>query len=366
MAKTIELKKINAEKIIRDCIGKKGIWASPTRYQDQCWTRDFSLAGLEALLSLGDEVSARKHLEELCRRQTSEGKIPILYFDNAIRCLTKKIWKTVTTGKMSYILKRSRNVADLTPWTTDSEVNFVIAMHEYAAKTQDYQFLQEHRFSVQKAMSYIENNRLRNKLHLGGDWRDVMTQLEEKALLSNNCLLYRAYSLSGEDKKASKLKGLINTHFWNGQHYQDYSHSNSFDTLGQSLAILFELVPKERYASILRHYKVVECKYGYMTNNLSPAPLTKEERLAIEKTNQYSIMWPFITGYAIQALDKMGESAKAQEMLKRWTAQDGFYEWYYPESKTGSGSNDQLWSAALYLQTANVLERTKPIFPKPF
>jgi GH15 family glucan-1,4-alpha-glucosidase len=48
----------------------------------------------------------------------------------------------------------------------------------------------------------------------------------------------------------------------------------------------------------------------------------------------------------------MGRRRLAEEGFKKYTALDGFYEWYDPSTGKGYGAKDQLWSAALYLRAA--------------
>lgn len=129
--------------------------------------------------------------------------------------------------------------------------------------------------------------------------------------------------------------------------------------LGQSLAVLFDIVPKARYASIREKYTELETPFGYRINDFMPDPKTPEEeravQLVVQKTNQYGTIWPFVHGFAILALEKMGEHALAVEQFRRWDKLEGFYEWYDASTGQPFGSNQQLWSAALYLAAARTL-----------
>ena len=52
-------------KLILSCMGKNGIWADATRYREQCWTRDLSLAMAPAA---GDAAEPWRELEAECNR----------------------------------------------------------------------------------------------------------------------------------------------------------------------------------------------------------------------------------------------------------------------------------------------------------
>ena len=67
---------------------------------------------------------------------------------------------------------------------------------------------------------------------------------------------------------------------------------------------------------------------------------------------QSFVIWPFIHGFAILALLKMGERALADQPFDEYTALSGFWEYYDPKTGKGYGAEEQLWSAALYLRVA--------------
>lgn len=69
----------------------------------------------------------------------------------------------------------------------------------------------------------------------------------------------------------------------------------------------------------------------------------------MERINQYGVIWPFIHGFMILAALKAGDVALAKTQYEKWNKVKGFFEWYDPVSGQGYGSNEQLWSAALYL-----------------
>ncbi|MDO8600790.1 MAG: hypothetical protein Q7R73_04300 [bacterium] len=354
-----------ANDIIRRCIGKNGLWAGPARYRYQCWTRDLVIAGIDALFSIGRSDVVRKHLEVLAKKQRANGQIPIQFIDNLPRWLLRKVIKTILSLRTSFMLarwfvgvmglQRGISVEILTPWTKDSEILFCIGVLEYAEKTGDTAFRARYQKNIDSAIRFIERELVKDGLVYGGDWRDTMEHLGEKAILTNNVFLYRLYALSGNSGKALALKTKINTEFWNGFFYRDWIGGDDFDTFGQALAVLYDIVPPERYPNILQKFSSVRKHYGYMTNDVVPAPTSRAEAAVIATTNQFSVLWPFINGFVLLAMTKMGIREEAGRAFLLWTKLHGFYEWYDPHTGKGYGESEQVWSAALYLRCAREL-----------
>src|SRR3989344_952173 len=124
-----------ARKIITNCFGSKGVWASPTRYKYQCWTRDFAIAIEEALFDLGESEIVKIHLDELAKRQYIDGRIPIMFLDKPLKWLVHKVWNSMQNGRMSFLLKQyfsKDGIGQLSPWTRDSEFLYVLAVLQYS------------------------------------------------------------------------------------------------------------------------------------------------------------------------------------------------------------------------------------------
>ena len=349
----IETKTKQAKEVMRQCMGEGGVWAGIPRYLYQCWTRDF-VTSLPTLIEFGYEKEIEQQFATLAKKQKHSGQMPILYLDNTPAWLLGKIKKSIEHGKLSFMLKRFFHVETLTPWTTDSEILYVNGVLEYGLHKKG--FSTQYGDSIKKALQYIDDHVIgTDGLAYGGDWRDTMSLLEKKAVLTNNCLLYRMYHLLGEEKKAQTLKERINKDYWAGSYYTDYPETERFDMLGQAYALLFGIVPEKRYAPIIEKYKQMETLWGYKMNDVPPNPITAEEKHMLATTSQYEVIWPFVHGFVIQSLVKMGVKKKALQEYEKWTQLDGFYEWYSPKNGKGYGCPIQLWSAALFLQTKKVL-----------
>lgn len=204
-----------ARQVIRDNIGRHGLWASPTRYRYQCWTRDFVVTEMTALFDLGLQDVARSHLENLAARQREDGKIPILFTDDWLRLFLQKSWHSLRNHRVSFVLQRmlGPGIEKLSPWTKDPEIQFIIGIKEYLKHTGDNRFLERYRRQIDSALTYVETHVVRDGLVVGSDWRDMLKGLEGKALLTNNAFLYRVYSFLQQNDKAKQLEDRINKEF---------------------------------------------------------------------------------------------------------------------------------------------------------
>lgn len=362
------IKKVKeAESIIKCSIGPLGISAGCDRYDNQYWTRDFALAGKDILLQLGYKEIVKKHLLNISSRQRKSGSIPSRFAKNRKR-FAKKLLKDEVLGdrdylmhklfvSQKYVIKRNPlNFHRWVVWYADNEILFIIAAKEYIAAVRDYELDRFLAPNINKAFNYIERNLQQNGLVVGADWRDTIYSLADKSLFSVNVMLWRAYVLCGKIQQANKLKKDIENKFWNGSYYKNTLNDNAFDTLGHSLAVLWDFIPKEKYKKILSKFDDVKTPFGYLANNMIfPKELSKYKE--IERTNQFSVVWPFIHGYAILALIHMKEYDLAKEQMNTWNKIDNFYEWYNPKDGKGYGDREQMWSAALYLRVVKSIAK---------
>jgi len=355
------VKKIEAEAIVRSCIGPKGIWASPARYRHQCWTRDFAIATLRTLGDMGRVDVAKRHLEELASRQLPDGRIPILFLDDVPRFLFGKAKNSMRDFRLSFMLKqyfRPHGIARLTPWTKDSEILYILSVLELMNRTRDYSIVETHNDYVGQALVYIETSLVKeNGLVHGGDWRDTRLDLDDKFLLTNNCFLYRMYEFLNLPHKASAVQEAIKRNLWTGSYFRDYVGVENFDTLGNALAILYGLATEDNAAFIFKKAESLDTLYGYMLNDVTLPPKSAAEELIMNRTKQVRVIWPFIHGFMILAAVKSGFRDLAREQFAKYNAMPGFFEWYDPDTGLGYGSSDQLWSACLYLRCVHAIEQ---------
>jgi hypothetical protein len=348
--------------LIQSCFGKRGIWASTIRYKNQCWTRDFCLATCPLLLnksSLFHDPNKvmnliQRHLLELAQRQKPNGKIPILYLDNEVTFVEDKTRQSKRTGKQPFMLQRylKGELENLTPHTRDSEVLFIITVHEFLKNHVDIHIKETLIKACSKALEYVRNI-LKNNLIPGADWRDTRDDLDHQTVLTNACLLYQAYLVMNQKEEADQVAQIIKSQFWNHEFFLDYHGSNNFDLIGNSLAVLFDLANENQRELIFQHViNNYSSPFGFIMKDTFLPALSEEEKLIM--ASDKAVIWPFTNGFMLHAMIIKGNQKWkdiAQEEFKKWEKLDGFYEWYDIRKGQGYGSVDQVWSAALYLRT---------------
>lgn len=350
-------KKDEAWKIVHACFGVNGVWADPTRYRYQCWTRDLALAIQPLLLDSGHEKMARTHLKNLTEHVRSNGRVPILYLDDVQGFLDEKERLARERGREGFMLKRFREgqLWNLTPGTKDSEILYLWAMADYAAQTGDDSLLVGSRRTIENVRSYVERELERDGLVYGADWRDTMeAELADKSLLTNNAMWIAALELmcpDGSDHAARVRERVLATHYAPDL-LDDYPGRLRFDPLGASLAVLHDVVDQQHYATVLKGFRSVDSEYG-VTIHCKHNPLNAEEAKVIVRTDG-QVVWPFIVGFSVLALRKMG-SPMAEEQFEKLEAMQGFREWYDPATGQGYGAEQQLWSATLYLRALEAM-----------
>ena len=362
MHQNLPVKLYRAQQILRSCFGEHGVWADPSRYRHQCWTRDFAMAIAPLLKQYGEVSLIEKHLRDLSRRQRENGQIPILFLDHTAPFLFDKVKRSVQSGEVSFMLGRylRGQLWNLTPGTRDSEIMYLMALLEYArvnANDFDSDFLRDYYIRIKSALRYIDRHLMRDGLIIGCDWRDTMeSELGDQALLTNNSILYHvldllslAYKSDEYRQRAEKLKTKINQHFWNGESYIDYLSSDRFDPLGGALAVIFDVAPRERYDSLFESFISVDTPLG-VTIKCRHNPVNDEEAEVIDRTDGV-VVWPFVVGFMIMALLRMGRGCVAEDQLVKLLNHDGFREWYDPATGKGYGAQEQLWSATLFLRS---------------
>lgn len=354
-----------SHRILYSCFGDHGVWADPSRYRRQCWTRDFGIAILPTLIEIGSPKAmgmARVHLDSMRAQQEPSGQIPILFLDGwkgHAKFLADKTRRTIRDGEMSFMLKRyidnSGSLANLTPGTTDSELHYIVACLDYADATR-----MKLSHSVYTALHYVEDTYMFDGLHHGADWRDTMeVELMHTPLLSNNSILYGIYRRLGFIEKAKELRMRMNETFWtrktSGKNtLRDRPNDDRFDPFGASLAVLNGQVSPEDYSSVMGGFQSVDSPRG-VTIKCRHNHLDAKEKEVINRTDGV-VVWPFVVGYSILAMRKMDRFVSAHEQYDKLLALKGFREWYDPADSQGYGAMEQLWSATLTARAIKVMQ----------
>jgi len=361
MATTIERKTRAAEEILQSCLGTNGVHADQTRHQNQCWTRVFCMGVLPLLLKRKQFDVARRHLTELSKRQRPNGQIPLLFLDKTLPFLTGEILTSIKERKASPVLGRflTGNLWNLTPGTHDSEIHYIIAMHEFdRAAATEHALLTKYLPQLNKALRYIEHTLMYDGMVRGCDWRDAMhEELKDASLLTNNALLYHAYHLIHQTTKAHHLRLRIDHQFWNGAVCKDAPNRPRFDPLGGALAVIHDAIGKEHYKDLVKNFRAMDSTNG-VTVKYKPIALDQSEQAVVLETNGV-IVCPFVIGFTVLALLKMGEYEFAEEQFIKLCDLNGFQEWYHPGTGRGYGTHKQLLSAALFLRAHEAISRER-------
>jgi glycogen debranching enzyme len=350
----------SARDVIKKCMTRQGFQASPALYGGQYWTRDLFYS-IDSLLELGFENSVKSHIQEIFDRQKDSGEVPTVF----IKPISKGFFKFLITYMLQLFAGKRNPVSDFRHASTwhdfvcDDELTVVIALHHYVNKTGDFGLLRRNWRGVRKTIDFV-NSSLENFMIRGIDWKDGLSNYDEKFCLCNQILLYHFYQCINNKRFARLVKDKINALFWNEKsgYYNDCIGGNRFELLGNSQAILFDIAPKNRVERIIKAFGLSATKFGY--RNLFP-PIEEEACGFPPDFYQNSSIWLHAHCYAILALIKAGHIKESIKEFIKITDLDGFNEWHYSRTGKPAGSAEQLWSAAMYLRVFNSIAKLKNI-----
>ena len=246
-----------AKNILRKNYSKLGILAGASHFAD-LWVRDCCFAGFGAL-SIGDTMIVKTSLETIIKYIRKDGKVPLRIgrAPMLVRLLTPKAAKYCS-------LKAAYTEDKVGSEVVDSNLLFVILFAMYIIKTEDAEFLHHNFKYALKAMDLVLNSPSKDGLIIEtkyGGWMDSIKKTG--CVLYTNVLYYRAlffiFSLCKDIKrfdlydkyilKAVEVSKSINTRLWNGRYYKDFTDQKQdyFDAMGNSLALLFGVVPEASF-----------------------------------------------------------------------------------------------------------------------
>ena len=347
-------------------------WGYPEPY-----TRDLMISALGFLATGNEELAEalKRTLMALASNQTTRGLIPGLAHDPA-----------------------DRGSSDTTPL-------FLFGLALYRKSANQPQFLDEAAHKALKWMEYQSPDDMVMVSQLPTtDWRDEQWVMGYGLYV--NTLVYAYLVLYGERESAGQLHALMNRLEVQGEaknpheheglvvpskpYYALYSyklfHSDRFDLLGNSLAILTGIASRDRALDLVAW---VEAECEAMRNRkelavdlppcLFPYILRKDPdwRPRYEQYNRPGEyhnggVWPFICGFYVAACVAVGRMDIAKrkllalaELVKPWhenQAEWGFNEWIKAQTGLPSGRDWQTWSAAMYLYAAECVEQERTPF----
>jgi len=362
--KTTEKCYERAIQVIGDCKTGHGLYASCGRAgYNAVWARDsiISLIGASAAPEAHVKEVFKQSLMTLAQHQSSKGQIP-----NAV-----DRW----SGRKPHI--------DFA--TIDSSLWFIIGHHVYRKKYGNKLFKQ-HRKNIANAMHWLQcqdigENGLLEQLPTT-DWQDAFPHKYGQTI-NTQALFYKCLDLQDERKKMKELQRKVNedpeVRLWNKGYYLAYRWKNHgkykeqgewFDTLGNLLAIVFGLADETRAKKILSYMDRNGINRPFPSRAIHP-PITRKsihwrdyfDDCEAREPNHYlnGGIWPFIGGFYVLALVKVGRFAKAKKALDRLAVANmsgNFPEWIQPITKESYGK-EQAWDAGMYLMAFESVQRKK-------
>ena len=344
-----------AEETLLKCATKYGLYASGGKKAYKgVWARDsvISLIGASAAKDRKEfKEQFQKSLITLEKYQSKHGQIA-----NAVLHLDAK------KPQVDYL-------------SIDSTLWFIIGELIYKRRYEP-SLHKAHRVSIKKAMTWLGYQDIGEEILLEQlpttDWQDAFPHKYGRTL-NTQALYYHVLNLSERIKEAEKLRHLVNenegTKLWNEEFYFAYRWKNHgkykeigewFDSLGNLLAIIFELATREHALKILEYIKKKKINEPYPVKAIFPPirPGDKEWKdyfLDCDAGQPYHYLnagvWPYIGGFYVLALVKVRKFKEAQEeLLKLANAnlKGNFPEWINPITK-GVHGRLQAWNAGMYI-----------------
>ncbi len=219
------------------------------------------------------------------------------------------------------------------------------------------------------------------------DWQDCFPH-KYGHTINTVSLYYACLRAYGKSKQARMVKetalgrehtGLYSNHLgyflpWRWKDHDGVTEQEDwFDSLGNVLAICTGLADKKHARSILEYIDAKNVNRPYPLRAINP-PIRRWHRewhdyfgRCIASRAHWYInggIWPYIGGFYITALARIGHKKKAREELGRLIeanklgAKDEweFNEWIHPRKKKALGSSYHAWSAGAFIFAVNSLE----------
>jgi hypothetical protein len=266
MKNSIESAYKKALEVIEKCSTKHGLFASAGKKAYRgVWSRDSNITLIGASFSSINMEKTKevfkRSLITLANHQSKLGQIP-----NAV-----------------YGFNRKKLKVDFE--SIDSSLWFILGEHYYKKRYGNGLF-NKHKKNIKKALTWLsyqdmEEDNLLEQLPTT-DWQDAFPH-KYGHTINTQALYYKVLSLAGEKGKQKKLKFNIEDNndkkLWNGNFYYSYRWKNHnkykeigewFDSLGNLLAIIFDLADKNKSEKIISYIKKKKISEPYPTRAIYP------------------------------------------------------------------------------------------------
>ncbi len=345
---------------LEKCQTKRGFRAAYPGYNG-IWARDSIITSLGAsLINNKFEETFKQSLITLANSQSEKGQIP-----NAV-LLDKK--------QIDY-------------QSIDSSLWFIIGNYIFKKRYNDSSLLKKHSKQIQKALDFLSYQDIGEDTMLEQlpttDWQDAFPHRYGHTI-NTQALYYYVLNLTNQNSLAQKLKYQTNENqdvaLWNNNYYIPWRWKNHnkyhelgewFDSLGNSLAIIFELANKEQANKILDYIKQNNIDKPYPIKALYP-PIAKNSKdwqdyfEDCDARTPYHYLnagiWTYIGGFYILALikqNKIKEAERQLEKLAEANLKGNFSEWLHGQTGLPSKDQNQAWNAGMYLLAHHSLEKKR-------
>jgi len=239
-----------AIEVLRENSTKNGLFASGgIKGYNAIWARDSVISFLGASLVKDEKLKQtfKNSLITLANHQSKTGQVP-----NAVD-------------------KYSDRKPHVDFKTIDSTLWYIIGHYIYRQRYKDHSLLKKYKISIEKALFWL---RCQDAGEVGmlaqlptSDWQDAFPH-KYGYTINTQALYHKVLTLTNNKKEANKLRERVNKDkddkLWFKNFYVPYRWKNHnkykeigawFDSLGNNLAILFDITDKNRAKKIISYIK---------------------------------------------------------------------------------------------------------------
>jgi glycogen debranching enzyme len=259
----------------------------------------------------------------------------------------------------------------------DSSCWFIIGHENYRGRYKDSSLFRKYKKSIDKAYNWLSYQDMGEDHMLEqqptSDWQDAFPHRYGHTI-NTQALWYKVLKIMGKEKEAGLLKRRVNENkddkLWDGEFYLPWRWKNHnkyqekgewFDSLGNLLAIIYELADKDKALKILKYIEERKINRPYPVRTIDPPikPKSKDwkdyfyDAGATPYNYSNGGIWTYIGGFYVCALVKMGKIIKAREELKNLAEANlknpVFSEWLDGKTGKAKGKGNQGWNAGMYI-----------------
>ena len=340
---------------------------------DAIWARDSMIISLGAsLIDKKFKNTFKNSLITLSKNQSEKGQIP-----NAVDKFSKR---------KSHVDFKS----------IDSTLWYIIGHYVYQEKYKDSSLINKYKNNIAKSFQWLEYQDTGEdempEQQPTSDWFDAFPHRYGHTI-NTQALYYKTLKLSRKNKQAKKLKQVVNKNkddaLWDNKlrfylpyrwknHGQYKEEGDWFDSLGNLLAIIFELADKNQSEKILQYIEKNSINKPYPIKCIYP-PINSKSKYwydyfkdceAKEKYHYSNAgIWTYIGAFYVLALIKMKKFKEAKIQLKKLAEANmqnngNFAEWLHGQTgkigKSQSGTEGfQGWNAGMYIVAYQSVKQKK-------